>query len=230
MKKNQKIGLILVILVVVFVFGAVGWLTRDRAVVIAPDESTKGNEQPGGIRSLPTLKSLESNGLIYDFKELAMENDMLVLKGCVEMPDERFWMPMIRLVNETTGEVYSNASFSNEKDPSNNDVKYRCHEFRFDDAVVNKGDVIQVLIDNLEAYLDPMIADGKDLAKIRERISEKFPGLTFELIVEKGNGGGGGRIEIIENPEGISEEDFYTAFNEATVLNFPLEIEFSISY
>ena len=80
--------------------------------------------------------------------------------------------------------------------------------FVFDDAVVNKGDVIQVLIDNLEAYLDPMIADGKDLAKIRERISEKFPGLTFELIVEKGNGGGGGRIEIIENPEGISEEDF----------------------
>jgi hypothetical protein len=230
MKKTPRIWIVLAIVVVVIVFGAVGWLLRDGSVVMAPDEEELTGAQTGGIRNLPTSKSLESNELIYDFKDLTMEEDVLVLRGCVEMPDERFWMPMIVLKNETTGEVYSNGSFSNEKDPTNNDPEYRCHEFRFYDVVVNKGDVIQVSIENLEAYLDPTIADGKDLAMIRERISEKFPGLTFELIVEKGNGGGGGRFEIRENPEGISEDDFFAAFNEATILHYPLGIEFSISY
>lgn len=227
--KNMRWYLILfAVVIVVVIFGVGGWMMRHEAVVIAPDEAGSFTPESGGLRNMETKASFERDGVVYDFKQLRVEEAGIVVKGCVSMPDERFWMPILHLTNVTTGEEFLSGSFANEKDPSNNDRDYRCHEIEFFEASADAGDVLQVNVVRLEAYLDPMISDGQDLELLRERVAEELPGVRFELVVESGNGGGGGRFEIVENPNEVPEATFYEVLNEASVLVFPLGFEFSV--
>lgn len=227
MQKNKTGLAILVGLLIVILFVVVGLMESNPRIEEVPAEQVT-TEKGIAIKQIFTKQTFESNGVTYDFKEFTIENDTYVLKGCVSMPDERFWMPIVMLLNESTAEESVMGNFSNEKDPLNNDPAYRCHEIRFFDMDVNEGDEITIQVSHLEAYLDIMCADGKDLALLKTLVAEKFPDLEFELIVESGDGGGGGRFEITENPNSVLEEDFYTVFNEASTLTHPLNIEIMI--
>ena len=59
------------------------------------------------------------------------------------------------------------------------------------------------------------------LAATRKRLQETQPQIDFNVIIEKGEGGGGAYIQILSKPDGMSDDQVFQLIQQATIEEVP---------
>lgn len=211
MKNNNFLASLVIVGVVIVLFMVVGVMERDMSVVEVPATQ---------------VLSFESNEMTYELKGFSATGEYPILQGCVSVPDQRGWVPVVQLVNETTGEMSEMGKYTKVTDPEAEDENVVCHEILFYDAAVNEGDVVTLEVQYLAHYLD--LVNASDLAKIKATVNADYPELDFVLVVENNTGDGGIGFRITENPNGVTEEELNEAINQAAIEKYVLNIEISL--
>ena len=211
MKNNNFLASLVIVGVVIVLFMVVGVMERDMSVVEVPATQ---------------VLSFESNEMTYEFKGFSATGEYPILQGCVSVPDQRGWVPVVQLVNETTGEMSEMGKYTKVTDPEAEDENVECHEILFYDAAVSEGDVVTLEVQYLAHYLD--LVNASDLAKIKATVNADYPELDFVLVVENNTGDGGIGFRITENPNGVTEEELNEAINQAAIEKYVLNIEITL--
>jgi hypothetical protein len=195
----------------IVLFMVVGVMERDMSVVEVPATQ---------------VLSFESNEMTYELKGFTSTGEYPLLQGCVTVPDQRGWVPVVQLVNETTGETSEMGKYTKVTDPESADANRVCHEILFYDATVNKGDVVTLEVQYLAHYLD--LVDASDLAKIKATVNAVYPELDFVMVVENNTGDGGIGFRITKNPNEVTDAELNEAINAAAIEKYVLNIEITL--
>ncbi len=211
MQKNRFGVSLFIVGGVIVLFMAVGVMERDMSVVEVPATQ---------------VLSFTSNEMTYELKGFSASDEFPILQGCVTVPDQRGWVPVVQLVNETTGETSEMGKYTKVTDPESADANRVCHEILFYDAAVNKGDVVTLEVQFLAHYLD--LVNASDLAKIKATVNGQYPELDFVLVVENNTGDGGIGFRITKNPNEVTDAELNEAINAAAIEKYVLNIEITL--
>lgn len=167
------------------------------------------------VRASSNAQSADTNVTLKKFE--VHQND-IQSELCIVLPSLEQWGPYATLSIDGKVTPNSEVALINAKSPAVSKSQTRCYQFTFPVTVTESMSKTAILkLEKLSVDYQGGLLTETGLAATRKRLQETQPQIDFNVIIEKGEGGGGAYIQILSKPDGISDDQVFQLIQQASI-------------
>lgn len=161
---------------------------------------------PVGGLILDPPQAVEGNGVTVELLSVGITPFSTEAEMCIQLPTAADWNPEAHLAWGQVKVTRSEWTMLNWRDPATLASQHRCYRFTFSYAGPGQPKELQLVVERLAT--SPEVTE-EVCAAGRGRLRTENPALDFTCNIDRGQEGGGVRIDILQKPAEMSEEQAY---------------------